>query len=166
MRRRSCSARPTDVDGGAGWRASLFFGAAVIGWAGAYFSGAWPWLGFASLARSSHGAGAITIVGETRMGTEYGFDEFVFFEGQEIVIDYDAEIHAGSLWFHVFQPWDGVLGDGTTHYVTSSGKGQWTMRVPETGYYHITVEPSVVRGKGKGWDMAYTAWWGARPAVR
>jgi len=113
--------------------------------------------------RSSFGAGNITIIGENRMGSEWGFDDFVFFDGQEVVIEYDAEIHAGSLWFHVFQPFDGEFGDGVTHYVTETGKGTWTTPITKTGYYHVSIEPTVVRGKGVGWDLSYSVKWGARP---
>lgn len=136
--------------------------AALALWTGCYLTGISPWIGTAWMNRSSFGAGNITIVGENRMGTELGFSDFVFFEGQELVVAYDAEIETGSLWFHVFQPFDGTIGDGATHYVTESGQGEWTTRIPRTGYYHVTVEPSVLHGKGRGYDLSYSAWWGAR----
>jgi hypothetical protein len=140
--------------------------ALLVAWVGAYAVGAFPWIGYAWLERSSHGLGPITIIGETRVGTEFGFDDFLFFKGQEVVIAYDADIRAGSLWFHVFNLYDGVLGDGRYHYVSESGRGEWTVPIARTGLYHITVDPSPVRGKGRGWDLTYTAWWGARPAGR
>ena len=31
-----------------------------------------------------------------------------------------------------------------------------------TGIYEVGVWPSVIRGPGRGYDLAYTAWWGAR----
>ncbi len=136
--------------------------AAICVWLVLYFTGLAPWLGYAWLTRSSFGAGPIGIIGENSAGTDIGPKTFLFFQGQEIVIDYDVEIRAGSLWFHVFQPYDGVLGDGRTHYVTKSGAGVWTMKVPETGIYHNTIEGSPVRGAGRGWDLDYTVWWGAR----
>ncbi|MFN2427054.1 MAG: hypothetical protein ABR587_11485 [Candidatus Binatia bacterium] len=147
-------------------RGAVLLVAVIVGWAGSYASGVWPWIGYAWLERSSFGAGNIRIIGEDRVGTQLGFDNFVFFEGQEIVIEYDVEIRRGSLWFHVFQPFDGKLGDGTTHYVTTSGRGTWTMPVTKTGYYHVTIEPSVTRGPGVGFEMGYTAKWGARPRTR
>jgi hypothetical protein len=131
-------------------------------WLAAYFTGFSPWLGYAWLSRSSFGVGPIGIIGENGSGTDIGLDEFLFFDGQEIVIDYDVEIRAGSLWFHVFKPFDGRLGDGETHYVTESGAGVWTMPVRETGIYHITIEGSPTRGPGRGWDVDYKVWWGAR----
>ena len=143
--------------------AGLAFLLAIIAWLAAYALGAFPWLGFAWLSRSSFGVGPIGIIGENRSGTSLGASNFFFFKGQEIVIDYDAEISAGSLWFYVYKPFDGELGDGASHYVTASGSGEWTVPINETGIYHITVEPSAVRGKGRGWDLSYSAWWGARP---
>lgn len=136
----------------------------LVVWVSSYGTGIWPWIGTAWMDRSSFGAGNISIIGENRMGTELGFDDFVFFDGQEVVVEYDAEIHKGSLWFHVFQPFDGKLGDGVTHYVTESGSGTWTTPITKTGFYHVTVEPSAVRGVGVGWDLSYSVKWGARPA--
>jgi hypothetical protein len=150
-------------------RVRIGFGAAVllvgafVVWLAAYANGSVPWLGYAWATRTSHGAGPIGIIGETNAGTSFGIDTFIFLKGQEIVIDYDAEITAGSLWFHVFRPFDATLGDGAYHYVTASGKGAWATRIPETGLYTINIEPSAARGAGRGYDMRYTVWWGARP---
>jgi hypothetical protein len=138
--------------------------AAFVLWVGCYATGIFPWIGYAWLDRSSFGAGPITIIGENRAGISLGFNEFLLFAGQEVVIGYDARIEAGSLWFYVYNVYDFKLGDGVTHYVTESGTGEWTTRIERTGVYHITVEPSPVRGKGQGWDLTYVAWWGARPA--
>jgi hypothetical protein len=143
-------------------RIALFFAALLVGWATTYVSGMFPWLGYASWTRSSFGAGGLTIVGESKRGFDVGPDDFLFVEGQEIFIDYDVSITAGSLWFHVFQPFDGVLGEGQTHYVTTSGKGTWTMPVEKTAIYHITIEPSPTKGPGRGWDISYEVAWGAR----
>ncbi len=146
-------------------RAVLLFVVLAVAWLAAYASGAYPWLGHASWTRRSTSLGGLTIAGEERMGWETGLDEFLYVRGQEIVIAYDADIRTGSLWFHVFRPFDGLLADGATHYVTKSGSGEWTMPVEETGLYHVTIEPTVVRGAGKGWDLSYSASWGARPTI-
>jgi hypothetical protein len=132
-------------------------------WALLYLSGAFPWLGYAWLARSSISAGPVGVIGESRAGTSLGVSTFLFFEGQNVVIDYDADIRAGALWFYVYRPFDGALGDGVAHYVTKTSSGVWGVRIPQTGFYSITIEPTVSRGAGHGWDMSYTAWWGARP---
>jgi hypothetical protein len=85
-------------------RAVLSCLAFLVGWAASYASGAWPWLGYASMTRSTFGAGPVTIIGENRRGIDVGLETFFFFKGQEIVIDYDAEIRAGSLWLYVYRP--------------------------------------------------------------
>jgi hypothetical protein len=146
-------------------RALLVVLVALASWTLAYATGAFPWLGYASVMRRSTSLGAITVAGEERIGWEGGIEEFVFFRGQQIVIDYDVEIRKGSLYFHVFQPFDGTLGDGTSHYVTESGKGVWTLPVEATGYYHVSIGPSVLHGPGVGWDLSYTVTWGARPST-
>lgn len=145
-------------------KAAFVIGWLLAAWLVSYGTGLWPWLGWASVTRSSFGAGNIAIVGENYRGVDLGLDDFVFFRGQEVVIEYDADVRAGSLWFHVFQPWDGLLGDGATYYVSESGKGTWTVPVRETGIYHITIEGSPLNGKGSGWDLTYDVRWGARRA--
>jgi hypothetical protein len=140
----------------------VLFLAGIAVWALAYFSGLFPWLGYAWLKRDSFGAGPIAIVGEDRAGTTLGISHFIFFEGQEIVIDYSATIRAGSLWFYVFDIAKSGQGAGQGHYVTSSGTGIWTYRVPRTGLYTISIGPSVVQGSGRGFDMSYSVRWGAR----
>jgi len=147
-----------------GWTGATLLAAATGLWAAVYFSGVWPWLGYAAMSRSSFGAGPVGILGEDSAGGSYGLTDFLYLKGQEIVIEYDAEIQAGSLSFHVFQPFDDVLGDGVMYYVTESGAGTWTWRVPETGIYSVLIAPSVTHGAGRGYDMSYTAWWGARQA--
>jgi hypothetical protein len=146
------------------WTGATLFAAAFGLWAAGYLSGAWPWLGHASMSRSSFSIGPVGIAGEDSTGGSTGLQDFLYLKGQEIVIEYDADIRTGSLSFHVFQPFDGVLGDGVMHYVTKSGAGAWTWRVPKTGIYTILIAPSVVRGAGRGYDMSYSAWWGARQA--
>jgi len=138
--------------------------ALLVGWVASYASGAWPWLGYASMTRSTFGAGPVTIVGENRRGIDVGLETFYFVKGQEIVIEYDAEIRAGSLWFYVYRPLDGELGDGTSTHITASGKGVWTVPVEVSDFYHISIDGSVVKGQGHGYDISYTVKWGARSA--
>src|SRR5687768_18347126 len=104
----------------------------VAGWAAAYAFGLFPWLGYAWLKRDWESSGRIFPSAETRIGTSFGLSTFLFFEGQEIVIDYDAEIRAGALWFYVYRPFDGELDDGVAHYLTRSGAGTWTTKVAKT----------------------------------
>ena len=143
----------------------LVFGAAFALWAALYLSGALPWLGYAWMTRSSSSGGGIGVVGETRAGSGFGATTFLFFQGQNIVIDYRADIRAGALWLYVYRPFDGVLGDGVAHFVTETSAGVWAVHIPQTGIYSITIAPTVMRGAGQGWDLNYTAWWGAQPGA-
>ena len=102
------------------------------------------------------------VIGHDSTGGQFGVSTFLFFEGQEIVVSYDASIRAGSLWIYVHKPYDAELGDGVSQYVTQSGKGEWRWRVPETAIYSVDIKPSVVRGPGRGYDVSYRAVWGAR----
>jgi hypothetical protein len=137
---------------------------AALAWVGGYASGAFPWLGYAWLSRSSVGGpgGPISIIGETKAGSEFGVSTFLFLRGQTITVSYDAYIRAGSLFLYVYQPYDDEFGDGVSTYVTTSGRGEWKVPVTRTAIYHITVEPSPAKGAGRGWDMSYRAWWGAK----
>jgi hypothetical protein len=131
-------------------------------WALAYFSGVFPWLGYAWQKRDTFGVGPITVVGEDRAGARWGVSTFAFLKGQEIVVDYDADIRAGSLRFYVYDMTKSGQGAGAAHFVTETGAGVWTYRVPQTGVYAILIEPSVLHGVGRGYDVTYSVWWGAR----
>ena len=138
------------------------FVAAFLIWGALYASGIVPWLGYAWLTRQSFGAGPLSVIGEDQAGTSFGVSTFFFVSGQEVVIDYDADIRAGSLFLYVHDLTKAGQGLGGSHFVTESGAGVWTYRIPKTGLYAITVEPSTAVGAGSGFDMSYSAWWGAR----
>lgn len=135
---------------------------AVLGlialWVIAYFSGAYPYLGYKSKHEQS-GMG----IGQSS-GTALGPGTFYFFRGQTIFVNYEAEITSGSLWIYVKpygfgeKRWQGALN---RHIVTSSS-GRLTYAVPKSGLYVISVKPSVTAGAGRGYDMRYSASWGAQ----
>jgi hypothetical protein len=137
--------------------------AALILWGALYVAGVFPWFGYAWLSRSSIDVGpGHFIIGEDRAGSTFGFNNFVFFNGQTIVFSYDATIRRGCLWMHVWPLFDRAPGDHASQCVTTSGKGEWTVPVTKTGVYVISVDSSLIKGAGPGWDMDYTAWWGAK----
>ena len=138
------------------------FVAAFLIWGVLYALGIVPWLGYAWLTRQSFGAGPLSVIGEDQAGTSFGVSTFFFVSGQEVVIDYDADIRAGSLFLYVHDLTKAGQGLGGSHFVTESGAGVWTYRIPKTGLYAIAVEPSTAVGAGSGFDMSYSAWWGAR----
>lgn len=142
-------------------------GAFVVGlliWLVLYASGLFPWLGYAYLEKSSFGAGPVGVIGEDSAGTEWGLSTMVFVKGQEIVIEYDADIRAGSLWLYVYDVSKAIQGAGASQYIMQTGTGVWTWRVPKTGLYSISIGPSLTQGTGRGHDLSYSVWWGARPA--
>lgn len=135
---------------------------ALGAWALGYATGAFPWIGYAWQKRASWGFDPpFSIVGSKGYGTSLGLTYFPFFKGQEIVVSYDVEIAEGCLWFYVFRPFVPGTGDGVSHWVGASGAGEWTMRVPDSGIYAIAIKPMP---RGRGYDLAYSASWGARPA--
>ena len=146
-------------------RAILTFVAILVGWAASYATGAWPWFGYASVTRSSFGVGPIAHIGENYRGIDVGLETFPFMKGQEVVIEYEAEIRSGSLWFYVYRPFSGELGNGKSVYITESGKGVWTVPVEETGLYKISIDGSPSKGRGRGYDITYTVRWGGRGAI-
>lgn len=133
--------------------------AIVALWVVAYACGLWPWLGYASQSRASINVGRFPI-GEMSTGRfRLGFGTFVFFRGQRIVLDYDAQIADGCMSMHV---WRIGTADGSADFndcVDKSGQGEWTVPVTATGIYHVFVTPRSVKGR---WDMSYSIWWGAR----
>jgi hypothetical protein len=147
-----------------GWSGGAAVSAALAFWVGLYGLGTLPWLGYAWLARSSFGAGPVAVIDGDQAGADLGLSTMLFFKGQEVVVDYDASIRAGSLWLYVYEFAKAGQGGGGSHYITESGKGVWTYAVPRTGIYNISIRPSVTRGFGRGFDLTYRAWWGARPA--
>lgn len=134
-------------------------------WLVLYATGAFPWLGYERLSRSSIRQWPVGIVGETRSGTGFGINEFWFFRGQTIVVSYDAEIRRGCLWMHVWHLFRRGPGADVSRCVTESGKGEWEVPVVESGVYHIFIDGSPMAGAGRGWDMTYSVWWGVRPAL-
>ncbi len=147
-----------------GWGAGGIFVAALLLWAALYASGVFPWLGYSWLKRESFGAGPFSVIGENQAGTSFGLSTLLFLKGQEIVVDYAAEIRAGSLRLYVYDIGKTGQGAGGSHYVTQTGSGVWTYNVPKTGLYTISIGPSVTQGAGRGFDLSYRVWWGARPA--
>ena len=137
--------------------------AALILWAVTYAAGIVPWLGYSRLSRSSVDVGpGHFIIGEDRAGTTFGISTFAFVNGQTIVFSYDADIRRGCLGMHVWPLFNRAPGDHVSRCVTASGKGEWTVPVAKTGVHVISVDSSLIKGPGPGWDMDYSVWWGAR----
>jgi hypothetical protein len=136
---------------------------ALAAWPLAYAAGIFPWLGYAWLSRSSIEVGPKHfILGEDKAGTSFGLNTFLFFKGQTIVISYDADIRRGCLWMQIFHLGHQGPDSSVFRCATESGRGEWRVPVAQTGIYDLIIHPSVVKGPGPGWEISYTAWWGAQ----
>jgi hypothetical protein len=159
------AAKPT-----AYWRRRLGFALSALAlfavgfWGTGYALGVVPWLGYAAMSERWQSAGVAVPSGSTSAGTRFGFDTFLFFKGQEVFVDYTADIRAGSMLLGVYNPLDGNLEDGVWAHVTESGAGVWRVPIKQTGLYKISIAPSVVKGPGRGYDVSYRLAWGARRA--
>ena len=132
----------------------------VVLWALAYLTGLAPWLGYVDKTHRDASGVGLSVAAGTVSGGGFGPTTFAFLEGQEVFVDYDIEIRRGALKIYVFN-YDG-LEDVLWQTVTNSGSGTASVRIPETGLYKIVIEPTVVGGTGRGYDLDISATWGAR----
>lgn len=135
-------------------------GLVLILWLVAFLSGFAPWLGYKDKTYRNISAAQITVAGRSSSGIAIGPRTFPFLEGQEVFVDYDVELRRGALLISVFDlaEFEHVLWQTVTH----SGSGTAALRIPRSGLYSISVEPSVVGGVGPGYDLDVSAVWGAR----
>lgn len=145
-------------------RAGIGLVAVFALWLGSYVLGLFPWLGYAATDRSSIGVGPNHfIVGEDSVGAfSLGPQTFLFIAGQTIVVSYDADIRRGCLWMHVWHILDHSKNEHISQCVTTSGHGEWTVPIKQTGLYRIFIDSSAIKGNRPGWDITYSVWWGAR----
>jgi len=128
---------------------------AIFVWSALYWTGALPWLGY----KNKHDSWAG--IGGTSQGMTLGTSRFLFFKGQTVFIDYDIdEINSGALWINVGRKFSPRSGEGRAHQVTSAGSGRFAHKITSTGLYFVRVEGRMGT-KGKGYDVAYSAKWGA-----
>ncbi|HEX6843179.1 MAG TPA: hypothetical protein VF113_16715 [Stellaceae bacterium] len=129
----------------------------MVLWVAAFTTGLCPWLGYTSQSRRSVNIGGLPVAEMSSGRVRLGFGTFVFFAGQTIVLAYDARISDGCMSMHVWR-----ISDRSADFdqcVKTSGKGEWTVPVTETGLYHIFVTSRPIQGR---WDMSYAVWWGAK----
>lgn len=100
----------------------------------------------------------------TETGGGLGLKKMVFFKGQTFFANYDVDVRTGSFRIAVRRN-TGPIG-GETHFdkrIGTSGPGEVTFEIPQTGFYSVIFEGSVLGGKkGRGYDVAYSVEWGAR----
>ncbi len=132
-------------------------------WTTAYMTGLFPWTGREGGTLKSFGAGRITIVGNQDRTSSIGFKTFYYWSGQEVVLRYDADVRKGGLRIYLAE--GGGLRQRVYDTVTvdETGSGEISYRIPRSGFYTWSISPTVTAG-GRGYDLGYTAVWGARPA--
>jgi hypothetical protein len=144
--------------GAGAWAAVGIIGLAAL-WGFAYGVGLAPWLGFEQRTVRNLAIGPLTHAGQSSAGFDVGLKTFLFLEGQEVFVDYDVDIRRGSLLVRVF---DETRFEPILHtHIVESGTGRISVRIPRTGLYEITLEPSTLKGPGTGYDLTYDATWGA-----
>ncbi len=136
---------------------------ALLGWGAAYATGAFPWTGRESATVRSFGAGKVTIVGSQKRRNSLGFKRFYYWAGQEIMLQYTADVRAGGLRIYLAHGAGLRQRVSDTWTVSQSGSGEFTYVIPQSGFYRWSINPTVTRG-AEGYDLSYTASWGARPA--
>ncbi len=97
-------------------------------------------------------------------GGSFGVNDFYFFEGQTFFAQYDVEVRRGALAIGIFKLIDNP--DDRIHFVRhikDSGRGEVTFRIPETGFYTMYFDGSVLGHKSRpGMDVTYSVRWGVR----
>lgn len=136
---------------------------AFVGWSVSYATGLFPWTGRESGTLRSFGAGKIAIIGNKGSRSALGFRSFYYLAGQEAVLHYAADVKAGGLRIYLVR--SAGLGQRVsgTEMVNQSSSGEITHIIPQSGLYRWVIGPTVTRGS-QGYDLSYTAIWGARPA--
>jgi hypothetical protein len=136
---------------------------AFVLWVAAYVTGLFPWTGREGGTLKSIGAGKITVIGNQNRTNSIGFKTFYYWEGQEAVLHHETDIREGGLRIYLAE--GGGLRSPVIDTVTvnESGEGEIVYKVPKSGFYRWSINPTVTHG-GKGYDLTYKAIWGARLA--
>jgi len=133
--------------------------AALFCLAAAYLGGAITVLGFESRHETYNGYAS-----GTSAGGGFGLKYALFMEGQTFYARYDATVREGALRIGAINLF--AADRDNVHFaksITASGKGEVTYRIPETGFYSIFFEGSVLGPSRTGrYDISYDITWGAR----
>ncbi len=132
-------------------------------WVAAYATGLFPWIGRESVTVSSFGAGKISIIGNQKRSNSIGFKQFYYWQGQQVMLSYSADIEAGGLRAYLVRGAGLDVDPSDIVTISESGVGELVRTIPQSGFYRWSIGPTVTRGS-KGYDLSYTAAWGARPA--
>ncbi len=133
--------------------------AAIFCLGAAYLGGAITLLGYEKnhITFSGYASGS-------RTGGGFGLKYLPLLEGQTFYARYDATVREGALRIGAINLFAAEPDD--VHFaqsITSSGSGEVTYPIPETGLYSIFFEGSVLAPTHTGrYDISYDVTWGAR----
>ncbi len=124
---------------------------AFLGFAAMYGFGAFCW------GHESYEVKAPNAFSGSRWGVSFGPKQVHLRKNDTLVVRYDAEIHNGHLFIHVFKPFKPFGSEqGHSHYVRTSGKGEFLVPIRETCYYVISIDTSA------RCDLSYELSWSRR----
>ena len=129
-------------------------------WLAVSTSGLAPWLGTVDESYRDGRVEMTSAAAEDTSGGLLSLSSFFFLSGQEVYVDYDITIRRGAVQIIVQEH----AGSERTfrHMVTASGSGTFTVPVPRSGIYHISLVPTAAGGVGSEKDVDISASWGAR----
>lgn len=102
-------------------------------------------------------------VASTTFGTGIGLKTMVYFAGQEVTVDYDADVRRGGLIIRLYSVTRPMGGDRDhRHRVVSSGRGTATFHIRTTDLYKLVIEGTVLGADrtARGYDVSYSLVWG------
>ena len=101
----------------------------------------------------------------TESGYALGLKSMYFRQGQPVFAEYEAKVTSGSLVIRMYNVKTVLDPDADFHHrVESTGTGEVTFVVKESGWHHLVFEGSVL-GKSppeSGYRIDYTIKWGIR----
>ena len=99
----------------------------------------------------------------TKAGTTIGPKTLFLFEGQEVLITYNAEVKRGGLIVRMFSM-TAPMNPDPDHRVAILEDGPGVARFPvrKTGLYKLVIEGTVLGAdrSTRGYDVSYTVYWG------
>lgn len=141
------------------WVGAILFVVLFV-WLAVSTSGLAPWLGTLDESYRDGRVEMTSAAVEDTSGGLFSLSSFFFLSGQEVYVDYDITIRRGAVQIIVQEH----AGPERTFHrmVTASGSDTFTVTIPRSGLYHISLVPTGAGGVGSENDVDISASWGAR----